>query len=135
MDLMRFSWVRQSIRKFFRNRGGGDRFEDDDDSDIDPYNPFQSPVAIKFGDVIDLHSIPPRQVKGVVEDFLADARRRRVRWVRIIHGKGIGVQREMVRSILSRTPFVIEYSDAPPEAGGRGATLATLSERERERGN
>ena len=134
MDLMRFRKVFQSISKFFKESGGGARFEDEDDSDIDPYNPFPSPVPIEFGDVIDLHSIPPRQVKGVVEDFLADARRRRVRWVRIIHGKGIGVQREMVRGILSRTPFVIEYSDAPPEAGGRGATLATLSEREGERG-
>ena len=131
---MRYRWVLQSITRLFRNRGGDERFDDADDSDIDPYNPFPSPVAIEFGDVIDLHSIPPRQVRVVVEDFLADAHRRRVRWVRIIHGKGIGVQREMVRGILSRTPFVIEYSDAPPEAGGRGATLATLSEREGERG-
>jgi len=43
--------------------------------------------------------------------------------VRIIHGKGIGVQREMVRSILARTPFVANWTDAPPDAGGLGATI------------
>ncbi|HVF91001.1 MAG TPA: Smr/MutS family protein [Blastocatellia bacterium] len=90
-------------------------------------DPFPSPVVIEFRDVIDLHSIPPRQVKAVVEDYLEEARRRGIRWVRIIHGKGIGVQRETVRSILSRTPYVVEYRDAPPEAGGWGATLVTLS--------
>jgi dsDNA-specific endonuclease/ATPase MutS2 len=48
------------------------------------------------------------------------------RCVRIIHGKGIGVQREMVRSILARTNFVLDWTDAPPEAGGLGATIARL---------
>jgi len=89
-------------------------------------DPFPAPVVIEFRDVIDLHSIPPRQVKAVVEEYLEEAHRRRVRWVRIIHGKGMGVQRESVRSILSRTPYVLEYRDAPPEAGGWGATLVTL---------
>jgi dsDNA-specific endonuclease/ATPase MutS2 len=46
--------------------------------------------------------------------------------LRIIHGRGIGVQREMVRAILARTPFVTDYRDAPMEAGGRGATVVTL---------
>ena len=89
-------------------------------------DPFPSPVVIEFRDVMDLHSIPPRQVKAVVEEYLEEARRRGIRWVRIIHGKGTGVQRETVRSILSRTPYVVEYRDAPPEAGGWGATLITL---------
>ncbi|HWP44629.1 MAG TPA: Smr/MutS family protein [Blastocatellia bacterium] len=93
-------------------------FEDDD--------PFPEPVVVEITDVIDLHSIPPRQVKAVVEEYLEQARRRGFRWVRIIHGKGVGVQREMVRAILSRTPYVSEYRDAPPEAGGWGATVATL---------
>lgn len=99
---------------------------EDDDEPIDPDNPFPEIVTIEFQDVIDLHSIPPRQVRAVVEDYLDEAHRRRVQFVRIIHGKGIGVQREMIRSILERTAFVTEFHDAPAEAGGWGATIVTL---------
>src|SRR5579863_1678283 len=89
---------------------------------------FDEPVAIPITDVFDLHSIPPRDVAGAVEAYLEEAHRLGLRAVRIIHGRGIGVQRETVRTILSRTPFVIAYTDAPPEAGGWGATIATLGE-------
>ncbi len=73
------------------------------DESLDSMNPFPEPVVIEFRDVIDLHSIPPKHVRAVVEDYLEQARERGVRYVRIIHGKGIGVQREIVRSILART--------------------------------
>src|SRR5687767_12441406 len=76
-----------------------------DNDSTDPFNPFPGPVVIEFGDVLDLHSIPPKQDRAVVEDYLEEAHRRGFRYLRIIHGKGIGVQREMVRLILSRTPF------------------------------
>jgi DNA-nicking Smr family endonuclease len=92
----------------------------------DNEDPFDEPVVMEIGDVIDLHSIPPKQVKAVVEEYLLEARARRFQFVRIIHGKGVGVQREMVRKILDRTPFVACYHDAPPEAGGLGATIAEL---------
>jgi dsDNA-specific endonuclease/ATPase MutS2 len=98
-----------------------------EDVSVDPFNPFPDPITIEIRDVFDLHSIPPRDVKNVVEEYLLEARRKGFRSVRIIHGKGIGVQRTMVRSILERTPFVLELMDAPPEAGGRGATIAHLS--------
>ena len=90
-------------------------------------DPFAEPVQLEIRDVIDLHSIPPRQVKAVVEEYLREAHRRGFRCVRIIHGKGIGVQREMVRATLDRAPFVVSYTDAPPEAGGFGATIAELN--------
>ena len=77
--------------------------------------------------MFDLHTVPPRDVRAVVEEYLIEAHRMGYRALRIIHGRGIGVQREMVRSVLSRTPFVTEYRDAPAEAGGWGATLVTLS--------
>ena len=89
-------------------------------------DPFDEPVVMEIGDVIDLHAIPPRQVKAVLEEYMLEARARRFRFVRIIHGKGIGVQREMVRKILDRTSFVGRYYDAPPDAGGLGATIAEL---------
>ena len=98
----------------------------DDDESLDPFNPFPEPVVIEFRDELDLHSIPPKQVRAVVEDYLEEAHQRGTSFLRIIHGKGVGVQREMVRSILSRTPYVLEYKDAPPEAGGWGATIITL---------
>jgi len=99
---------------------------EDESGQLDANDPFPDIVVIEFQDVIDLHSIPPRQVRAVVEDYLQEAYRRGVLWVRIIHGRGIGVQREMVRSILSRTPYVVDFRDAPPEAGGWGATVVTL---------
>jgi hypothetical protein len=105
----------------------------DESEQLDTNNPFPDIVVIEFQDVIDLHSIPPRQVRAVVEDYLDDAHRRGARWVRIIHGKGIGVQREMVRSILSRTPNVVDFRDAPAEAGSWGATVVTLKVDEGER--
>jgi dsDNA-specific endonuclease/ATPase MutS2 len=89
-------------------------------------DPFDEPVRLEIRDVIDLHTIPPKQVKAVVEEYLNEARARGFRFVRIIHGKGIGVQREMVRKVLDRTSFVLNYHDAPPTAGGPGATIAEL---------
>ena len=84
-------------------------------------------VLLEIRDVFDLHSIAPKEVKRVVEEYLHEARRAGFRSVRIIHGKGKGVQREMVRTILARTPFVEDWTDAPPEAGGLGATIVYLS--------
>jgi len=84
------------------------------------------PDRIPVTDVFDLHSVPPRDVQPVVEEYLTEARRLGLRALRIVHGRGIGVQREMVRAILARTDFVADFRDAPAEAGGWGATVATL---------
>ena len=84
------------------------------------------PVPIPVTDVFDLHTIHPRDVKGVVEEYLVEARRLGFRALRIIHGRGIGVQRETVRAVLARTSFVESFGDAPMEAGGWGATVVTL---------
>jgi dsDNA-specific endonuclease/ATPase MutS2 len=84
------------------------------------------PVRIPITDVFDLHSVHPRDVGPVVEEYLQEAHARGFRALRIVHGRGIGVQREIVRSILSRTPFVERFQDAPAEAGGWGATIVTL---------
>ncbi|HJX91062.1 MAG TPA: Smr/MutS family protein [Pyrinomonadaceae bacterium] len=96
------------------------------DSELDPDDPFPEPVEVEITDVFDLHTIQPREVKLVVEEYLHQAHEMRFESVRIIHGKGIGVQREMVRSILAKTPFVMSWTDAPAEAGGWGATIVRL---------
>jgi len=89
--------------------------------------PFgDQPVPLPVTDVLDLHSIPARDAAEVVQEYLLEAHRLGFTALRIIHGRGIGVQREMVRSILGRTPFVASFGDAPAEAGGWGATLVTL---------
>ena len=101
---------------------------------LDPYDPFPDPVTIEIADVIDLHTIQPRDVRLVVEEYLLEARAKGFHTVRIIHGKGIGVQREIVRNVLARTPFVDDWTDAPPDAGGMGATLVRLRSYELDEG-
>ena len=98
-------------------------------NEIDDTSPYPEPVVIEITDVFDLHTIPPREVKAVVEEYLLEAHRKGFRVVRIIHGKGIGVQRETVRAILARTSFVEDWTDAPPDAGGLGATIVRFSSR------
>jgi dsDNA-specific endonuclease/ATPase MutS2 len=127
---MRFSnWIKSLLGKTTQEQSAD---QPDDGSDLDPNDPFPDPVEIEITDVFDLHTIPPRDVKRVVEEYLSLAREKGFRSVRIIHGKGVGVQRTMVHSILARTPFVTGWTDAPPEAGGLGATIVKLTVKERE---
>jgi len=91
-----------------------------------PDEPFDEPISIPISDVFDLHSVPPRDIKEVVEEYLEEAHRMGFKALRIIHGRGIGVQREIVRTVLGRTEFVESFGDAPAEAGGWGATVVTL---------
>lgn len=81
---------------------------------------------IEISDVLDLHTFAPRDVRAAVERYLEAARERGFTALRIIHGRGIGVQRETVRTVLAATPWVEGFGDAPAEAGGWGATLVTL---------
>ena len=89
-------------------------------------DPFPEPVEIEITDSIDLHSFQPSEVKAVVEAYLGEARKKGFRIVRIIHGKGIGVQREMVRKVLERTDFVKGFKSGDEFSGGSGATVAEL---------
>ena len=84
------------------------------------------PLRVPVTDVFDLHTVRPQDVKEVVEAYLEEANRLGLKALRIIHGRGIGVQREIVRAVLARTPFVLSFHDAPAEAGGWGATVVTL---------
>jgi dsDNA-specific endonuclease/ATPase MutS2 len=91
----------------------------------------EEPVEIPITDVLDLHAFAPRDMQAAVEAYLEEVHRLGFEAIRIIHGRGIGVQREMVRKVLSRTPCIVHFSDGPAEASGWGATVATLSTRDR----
>lgn len=86
----------------------------------------EEPLRIPVTDVFDLHSVRPKEVEEVVEAYLEEAHRLGLKALRIIHGRGVGVQRQIVRAVLARTPYVVAYNDAPAEAGGWGATIVTL---------
>ena len=90
---------------------------------LDLENPFPEPVEIEITDSIDLHAFAPRDVKSVVEAYLEEAHKKGFRVVRIIHGKGIGVQRETVRKVLSETDYVKSFKNAPEFSGNSGATI------------
>jgi dsDNA-specific endonuclease/ATPase MutS2 len=90
-----------------------------------------SPVQLEITDVLDLHTFAPRDIPVVVEAYLEEARAKGFETVRIIHGKGKGVQRAMVQSALRRTPFVESFQDAPMGAGGWGATIAWFRQGDR----
>lgn len=96
--------------------------EDRNGEELDPLEPVELPIT----DVLDLHSFRPAEVPDVVREYLDAAYDKGFRAVRIIHGKGIGVQRQTVRTLLSRDPRVEAFGDAPGEAGGWGATWVRL---------
>ena len=94
--------------------GEGDALNDDE-------------IRLPLEEHLDLHAFRPRDVRSVVESYLDEALAAGFTEVRLVHGRGIGVQREIVRSLLGRHPAVVEFFDAPPERGGWGATVVRLA--------
>jgi len=107
--------------------GGGDEGSDktEDAEEGEACDPTE-PVALPIEDSIDLHPFPPREVPDIVTEYLAAAQAEGFREVRLIHGRGIGVQRERVRSLLANHPLVQEFHDGTHDRGGWGATIAYL---------
>jgi dsDNA-specific endonuclease/ATPase MutS2 len=87
---------------------------------------FGEPVEIEITDKLDLHAFSPKDVKAVTVAYLEEARKKGFRIVRLIHGKGVGVQREIVRKVLSETNFVRGFRSGDEFSGGWGATIAEL---------
>lgn len=96
------------------------------EDETDLFNPFPDPVELEITDCLDLHSFAPRDVKNVVQNYLSEAHKKGFKIVRIVHGKGIGVQREIVRKVLSETDFVKSYKTGDEFSGSWGATIVTL---------
>jgi dsDNA-specific endonuclease/ATPase MutS2 len=91
-------------------------------------NSAEEPFEIEITDSLDLHSFSPKDTEAVVKAYLDEARKKGFKVVRIIHGKGIGVQRETVRKVLSSTNFVRSFKNAPEFSGSWGATIAQLKD-------
>ncbi|HEY6197664.1 MAG TPA: Smr/MutS family protein [Candidatus Binatia bacterium] len=100
------------------------RKEPDESSDAE--SPFQDPVVLPIEDSIDLHPFAPKDIPSVVEEYIAQCVDAGIYEVRIVHGRGSGVQRKIVQSLLAKHPQVVSFKDAPAEAGGWGATVAVL---------
>ena len=82
------------------------------------------PVRIPIEPELDLHSFAPRDIASVVEEYVNAAAAAGLREVRLIHGRGIGVQRGIVQAALERHPRVAEFRD---DMGSHlGATIAVL---------
>ena len=86
----------------------------------------RAPVVLPVEDVLDLHPFRPGETAAVVAAYVEAAAAKGLREVRLIHGRGAGVQRSIVRRALSRSPYVVSFSDATPDRGGWGATVAVL---------
>ncbi|MCX7016377.1 MAG: Smr/MutS family protein [Candidatus Sumerlaeota bacterium] len=84
------------------------------------------PVELPIEDEIDLHAFSPRDVRFVVREYLTEAAKKGFVEVRLVHGKGVGVQRRIVQAELTKHPDVVEFWDAPPMRGHWGATIARL---------
>ena len=87
-------------------------------------------VAVPIEDSLDLHTFSPKEIEPLVEEYLYQCQQRKFREVRIIHGRGTGMQRNIVRSLLAKNPYVAEFKDAPLESGGWGATMVMLKPKE-----
>jgi DNA-nicking Smr family endonuclease len=86
------------------------------------------PVEIPIDGVLDLHTFHPRDLPDLLEDYLSLCHEKGIMSVRVIHGKGTGVQKARVRSLLSKNPLVRSFKDAPQQYGGWGATLVELKD-------
>jgi len=86
----------------------------------------QEPIVLPIDGVLDLHTFSPKEVADLLGDYVDECLKMGIYDLRIIHGKGKGVLRDRVRKILAKNLLVESFSEAPPEAGGWGATLVRL---------
>ena len=84
------------------------------------------PVHIPITDTLDLHLFRPGEIPALLDDYFAECMRAGIFSVRLIHGKGQGILKKRVHQILTRHNGVSTFKDAPPEAGGWGATIVEL---------
>jgi DNA-nicking Smr family endonuclease len=84
-------------------------------------------VKLNIEDVLDLHTFQPKDIPDLLEDYFTECLKAGIYSIRIIHGKGKGIQKRRVQGLLEKNSMVTTFKEAPPEAGGWGATLVELS--------
>jgi DNA-nicking Smr family endonuclease len=94
----------------------------DTERDLFKDHSIMEPIELPIEDTIDLHTFQPREIPDLLEEYIYQARLKGYREVRIIHGRGIGVQRGIVHSFLKKHPLVLAFRDA----ADRGSTTAVL---------
>ncbi len=101
--------------------------EDADQPDVGPDAvEAEAAIVLPIEDTLDLHTFAPRDIPELVREYLTECARRGLREVRVIHGRGTGTQRAVVRAVLAAHPVVETFGDAPPDRGGWGATVVRL---------
>jgi DNA-nicking Smr family endonuclease len=93
----------------------------------DPHHPpddADDVHLVPIEDALDLHAFSPRDIKSVVDEYVTAAYDAGLREVRLIHGRGKGIQRGIVQQALERHPLVRAFHDAPESH--LGATIAVL---------
>jgi len=91
-----------------------------------PDEPPPEPIAIPITGELDLHTFRPAEIADLLDDYFAECRKRGIRRVRVVHGKGTGTLRETVHAHLRRSPGIAGFSPGDETSGGWGATLVTL---------
>jgi DNA-nicking Smr family endonuclease len=84
----------------------------------------ETPHIVPVEGTLDLHAFAPRDIRSVVEEYVSAAQAAGLREVRLIHGRGKGVQRGIVQAALEKHPLVEAFADAPD--AHLGATVALL---------
>lgn len=90
--------------------------------------PDDVPVPLEIDGELDLHAFSPKDLKTLIPDYLAECRKKGIREVRIIHGKGTGSLRRSVHSLLERDPIVRHFRLAGNDSGSWGATIVILAD-------
>jgi DNA-nicking Smr family endonuclease len=86
-------------------------------------------VKMPITDTLDLHTFSPSDLESLLDDYIGECLKEGIHEIRIIHGRGKGIQRRRVQSLLARNAVVESYHDADPGGGGWGATIASLRRR------
>lgn len=87
---------------------------------------MDEPVVLPITDELDLHTFRPKEIPDLLIDYFEACLAKGITRVRVVHGKGTGVLKKRVQSLLQKNPFVVSFRDAGMDAGGWGATIVEL---------